>query len=195
MFELRFFADEWLATGLLVVGYAVYLFIVKRRRRRQSTTFFREDNTPVELQRATLYGSEEHISCDTPIPLKGTYDQLYQLPDQSFILTDTKTRKRPQGYDSDIIQLSAYKLILENSRQFKGKTIQPYGYIRLVCHGKTTYKKIDLMSTQALIDLYQRRLDLYKGRLEPKKADGPRKCYTCHQLAVCGGVMANSNNV
>lgn len=185
---LNFGPDEWAATVIVVVGYAVFLFFSKRARKRKAPQFFRDDNTPVELQRSSLYGSEQHISCTTPIALKGTYDQLYKTPDKDFIISDTKTRKKPTVYESDIIQLSAYRLILRNSRAFKNKTIRSYGYMRLVCNGVTHYKKVDLMSEQAVIDLYERRYGLYKGTVEPKKADTRGKCINCHQLANCGGV-------
>lgn len=185
---LNFGPDEWAATVIVVVGYLLFITLAKIKRKRAATQFFRDDNTPDELQRSSLYGSEQHISCTTPIALKGTYDQLYKTPEKAFIVTDTKTRKKPTVYDSDIIQLSAYRLILKNSREFKNKTIQTYGYIRLVCKGVTHYKKVDLMSEQAVIDLYERHNALYKGTVEPKKADTRGKCVNCHQLANCGGV-------
>ncbi len=180
--------DEVAAALLTGIFYLVFLIWSKRRRKNKATEFFREDNTPIELQSARLYGSEQHISCATPIALKGTYDQLYLTPDDNFILSDTKTRNRPYVYQSDIIQLSAYKLILEQGSAFSGKRIMPHGYLRIVCKGKTHYKKIDLMTEEDVIELYERRQALYRGEIEPQKADTPVKCTRCHQLASCGGV-------
>lgn len=183
-----FAAPEILSFKVVIIGYLLYLAGSKWRRHRKSTAFFRKDNTPQELQESTLYGSEQSVSCNIPIPLQGTYDQLYQKPDKRFIVADTKTRKNPYVYDSDVIQLSAYKLILENNREFKNKTIMPYGYMRLVCQGKTHYKKVDLMTEEDVTALYERREQLYNGSIEPDKADRPVKCVKCQHLTSCGGV-------
>lgn len=183
-----FGADEIAALIIVLLGYAAFLIWSKRRRRRKATSFFVDDNTPLELQQSTLYGSETRISCIKPVALGGIYDQLYQTPANAFILTDTKTRNKPYVYESDLIQLSAYKVILENSIKFNNRHIANYGYMRLVCNGVTHYKKVDLMTEEDVVALYERREALYAGTTEPHKADTPGKCIKCHQLTHCGGV-------
>jgi len=180
--------DEITALVIVLLGYAAFLFWSKRRRKRKATAFFREENTPKELQESTLYGSEQNISCEKPVPLIGTYDQLYQRPDRRLIVTDTKTRGKPHVYDSDVIQLSAYKVILENSKEFSKRQVDNHGYMRLVCNGVTHYKKVDLMTEEDIVALYERREALYAGTTVPNKANTPGKCSNCHQLAHCGGV-------
>lgn len=183
-----FGADELAAFIIVLLGYAAFLIWSKRRRRYKATSFFVGDNTPVELQQSILYGSEVRISCINPIPLMGAYDQLYQTPTNTFVLTDTKTRNKPYIYDSDVIQLSAYKVILENSIEFSNRAIANYGYMRLVCKGVTHYKKVDLMTEEDVVALYERREALFAGSIDPDKASTPGKCTKCHQLPHCGGV-------
>jgi len=77
--------------------------------------------------------------------------------------------------------LSAYKVILENSKEFSKRQVANHGYMRLVCNGVTHYKKVDLMTEEDIVALYA-------GITEPNKANTPGKCTKCHQLAHCGGV-------
>lgn len=184
--------DEIAALFIVVLGYVLFLFRAKRKRKGKSKAeaFFKQDNTPLEIQQSILYGSEQHISCTRPIPLNGTYDQLYERLDHALLVTDTKTRGKPQVFHSDVIQLSAYKVILENSREFKGKKVLDYGYMRLVCKGVTHYKKVDLMSEAQVVELYKRRRAILNGSQEANKADTRGKCLNCHHLKTCGGVKS-----
>jgi len=184
--------DEFAALFVVVLGYALFLFRAKRIRKGKSKAeaFFKQDNTPLEIQQSSLYGSEQHISCTCPIPLNGTYDQLYERLDNALIVADTKTRNKPQVFHSDVIQLSAYKVILENSKEFKGKQVLDYGYMRLVCKGVTHYKKVDLMREDQVVELYQRRRAILNGSQQATKADSRGKCLNCHQLKLCGGVKS-----
>lgn len=183
-----FGADETAALIIVLLGYAAFLIWSKRRRRRMATSFFVDDNTPIELRESTLYGSEVYVSCVKPVPLGGVYDQLYQTISNNLILADTKTRNKPYVYESDVIQLSAYRVILENSVEFNNRRIANYGYMRLVCKGVTHYKKVDLMTEEDVVALYDRREALYAGSIDPDKASTPGKCTKCHQLPHCGGV-------
>jgi len=120
---------------------AVFMALRRRAGKSKAEAFFKNDNTPLEIQQLSIYGSEQRISCTRPIPLNGTYDQLYERLDNVLIVADTKTRGKTQVFHSGVIQLSAYKVIPENYKEFKGKNILDHGYMRLVCKGVTHYKE------------------------------------------------------
>jgi len=52
----------------------------------------------------------------------------------------------------------------------------------------THYKKVDLMTEEDIVALYERPEALYVGTTEPNKSNTPGKRTKCHQLAHCGGV-------
>ncbi|AIJ10649.1 Hypothetical protein ETEE_p1058 (plasmid) [Edwardsiella anguillarum ET080813] len=90
------------------------------------------------------------------------------------IILDTKSRGAHRIYSSDIIQLSAYQLILKHQYSYP---VAKYGYVRTVVEDaygeKVRYLKVKLLSDREVIKLWQRYQDIHSGTVHPS-------CY-------CGG--------
>ena len=84
------------------------------------------ENRPALLRQARLLMSEKPIRCRKPVPLHGRVDQVYQLANGEVCIVDSKSRRIPRVYPSDIIQGSVYATILRAN----GYTVHAQGYVR-----------------------------------------------------------------
>jgi len=112
-----------------------------------------EEHMPDELRQATLMMSETPVWWNHPIPLYGTPDQVYRLEDNRFVVVDTKTRLRM--YPRDIVQLSAYRLLLAGRSGLRPWEPRPadHAYVRCDRNG-VRYQRVGLLSARDLIALW-----------------------------------------
>lgn len=160
-----------LAPLAVVYGEKYFLNIRKSKQIWQA-----KENLPFELQRASLFLSESDLHCINPVPLHGRVDQVFELIDKQLVITDTKSRDSHRVYLSDIIQLSAYRPMVEH--HFKNHSVKRYGYIRTVLRSPQSrvpvkWHYVELLSDKELTELY---IDYWYKR------NGVRK-RTCR----CGG--------
>jgi len=126
---------------------------------------------PAVLRKACLIASEVNVFCVSPVPLHGRIDHLFQLPSGKCVIADTKFREEPVIYDSDVIQLSAYRLILQNCRyqdRYHRHIMEPYGFIRFVSHDRrggllVRYEKTELFTNNEVIELWKRYQRIHYG--------------------------------
>ena len=168
---------------IIIIIAALVMTAVGRQDQRRANWEARE-NRPAILRSSRVVMSETAISGQHP-PLRGRVDQVYQTPDGALIPVDTKSRGRV--YTSDVVQLSTYAAILKDN----GHPVASYGYIRCAPPGKRViYRRMQLMNTSHIEQLYARRQALYQGAI-PRLAVHRGICRSCTNRVRCGGLSVN----
>lgn len=113
----------------------------------------RAETMPLELRTAELLLSECPVWTYTPLPLHGVPDQVYEALNGDLIVVDTKARRAPRVYLSDIVQLSVYGVILRHTRfaPVASRTVRPYGYVRCRGNQSVHYVRAQLLSEADVI--------------------------------------------
>ncbi|WP_249554615.1 hypothetical protein [Shewanella sp. 8A] len=135
--------------------------------------WWKSENMPPELRSATLFLSEQDVSTTLPVPMHGRVDQVYQTKRGILIPLDTKLRQINHIYESDIIQLSVYQVIL--SHKYK-VPVAKYGYVRTVVEtadgDKVRYIKTTLLSEKEVVKLWHRYQSIRSGQVKPSCSCG-----------------------
>lgn len=141
---------------------------------------------PEELRDARLVMSEKLISAHTPVPLRGRVDQVYRLSDGTLCIVDTKSRKKFQVHEADLVQISVYATILRARKM----SVADHGYIRLVHQGTTRYERVQLMSSEQISAIYHYREHLLQHPEDAKPAEHPALCKCCghRKSGLCAGL-------
>ena len=116
------------------------------------------------------------------VNLTGRIDEAFELPDGDLVLSDTKSRAAQRVYKSDILQVSAYKVVIEASTK---KRVRDHGYIRLLTPQGNEYRRIDLLSANEVAAAYQLHDDLQQGRYPGEKCGRPAVCRGCAYRVEC----------
>lgn len=105
--------------------------------------------------------------------MHGRVDQVYQTKRGILIPLDTKLRQINHIYESDIIQLSVYQVIL--SHKYK-VPVAKYGYVRTVVEtadgDKVRYIKTTLLSEKEVVKLWHRYQSIRSGQVKPSCSCG-----------------------
>lgn len=91
--------------------------------------WWKSENMHHDLVSDTLFLSEQDVSTTLPVPTHDRVDQVYQTKRGVIIPLDTKLSQVNHIYESDIIQLSVYQVIL--SHKYK-EPVAKYGYVRTI---------------------------------------------------------------
>ncbi len=114
------------------------------------------------LKGAQCVLNEQEIRTITPVPLHGKPDQVFKLRDGRYLLLDTKTRSEAKVFLSDIVQLSAYAVILKNN----GFPVCPFAVARIASK-KPQYLQVDLLPEHVVVKLYHKYHAIKFGSLKP----------------------------
>jgi len=102
------------------------------------------------------------------VPMHGRVDQVYQTKGGVLIPLDTKLRQANHIFESDIIQLSVYRVIL--SHKYKAP-VAKYGYVRTVVEtadgDRVRYIKTNLLSEREVIKLWHRYQSIRYRKVKP----------------------------
>ena len=122
----------------------------------------------------TPYMLEHFLKITVPVPLCGTPDVIWITHRGKLVVGDYKSRDHVQQvFDSEIIQLSVYKLLLEKTQS---RPVANYGFI----HFKRGRKaKVKLMSERKVVALYDRYWQIIDGKSRPHKTEHERYCKYC----------------
>jgi len=164
----------WFLWAFILIVVPFIIAKVDQWRKRgisDAVAWWDSEGMPDELRNATLFLSEENISTTNPMPMHGRVDQVYKTKNSFLgcllIPVETKFRKKNQTYDSDIIQLSVYRVIL--SHQYKAP-VAKYGYVRTVTkeNGKDNvcYHRENLLSEEEVVKLWQHYQSIRSGELQ-----------------------------
>lgn len=126
----------------------------------------RAEAMPGELRTAELVLSECPIWTYTPLPLQGVPDQVYEALNGDLILVDTKNRRVPRVYFSDIVQLSVYRLILRHTRfaPVAGRSVRGYAYVRCQWGRAVQYLPAQLLADEQVLAFALRYLEARRRR-------------------------------
>ncbi len=151
-----------------LAGFALwYAYGFVRDRQIRENKWLVAERAPKILRRSKLVMMEQDIDCASPIALKGRPDTVFETGRGELVILDTKTRKSHVYADSDILQMSVYRYILERGY---GKKVSRYGYVRsVVGQYKPTvqYHKVHLLSWGAVEHLYREYKAIQEGRFQP----------------------------
>ena len=126
-----------------------------------------------------IYSIEHYMKMDNPIPVCGAPDVVWIDRQETLIVGDYKSRYNGKVYESDIIQLSVYRLLLEKTQ---AKKVAPYGFI----HFKNRLRvKVDLLSSDEVISLYRQYQDVTGGTVKAHCTKNKGYCKYCEYLGSC----------
>lgn len=169
--------------GLFAFVSALAFFL--HLRWRQLGRYHRRERQymPTDLAEARLFASEKHFACDGRYPLSARVDQVYLAKSGLLYPTETKTRRIPVVYDSDIIELSAQAYVLKQL----GHRVSPHGYVRLVLTGQRepTYMKVPLLTEGHVEHLHRHFHDIRRGAVKPRGASSRGLCNSCGHEPTC----------
>lgn len=137
---------------IIVITSVVIVLIgcLVARRKPSKVANLLTDGMPTILHNSVCIMNETSISMTVPFPLRGRVDQVFQLPDDTCVLVDTKRRERYATYESDLVQLTAYALILAmNNYQ-----VRAIAYVRCVTNHGVKYIPVELGTYHLIERLY-----------------------------------------
>jgi len=147
---------------IVVVVIALYWWIQSRRK-----------------PKLTPYMLENFLKITDPVALCGKPDVVWKTHDGTLIVGDYKSRENQQVYQSEVIQLSVYKLLVEKTQN---RPVADYGFI----HFKNRHMvKVQLMNEKEIIELHQRYWNVKDGRIKPCMTGTKNYCRYCSHNDEC----------
>ena len=138
---------------------------------------------PRELQHAQLAFAEKTFRTWQPIRLIARADRGYRLNGELH-LAEFKTRTHAVAYSSDMIELSAQRLVIEKST---GERVSDVGYVLAQdLSGKhRSVHKVRLLPRADVVALARRRESIPKCRIVPRYTSSQGLCSHCAYRAEC----------
>jgi CRISPR-associated exonuclease Cas4 len=173
-------------TNVLWAGLLASLLVLlwrahSRRRIRRAEKSWK----PESLKTAVLEYAERTFFTEHPFRLVAKIDRAYRTPSGLLVLTELKRRPGPRAYRSDIVELSAQKIAIENSTSH---LVADFAYV-VVEHPFSKMRTpipVQLLSQSEIIALAQRYRDISARRTIPIKAERHALCASCGYKAQCG---------
>ena len=138
---------------------------------------------PRELRHAQLAFAEKTFLTWQPIRLIARADRGYRLKGE-LILAEFKTRTRAVAYASDVIELSAQRMVIEKST---GERVSEIGYVLAqdLSGKRRSVHKVRLLPRADVIAVARRREAILKGRVVPRYTSSQGLCSHCAYRAEC----------
>ena len=138
---------------------------------------------PQELQHARLAFAEKTFRTWRPIRLIARADRGYRLNGELH-LAEFKTRTHAVAYSSDVIELSAQRLVIEKST---GERVSEIGYVLAqdLLGNRRSVHKVRLLPGGDVMALARRREAILKGRIVPRYTSSQGLCSRCAYRAEC----------
>jgi CRISPR-associated exonuclease Cas4 len=132
---------------------------------------------PRELEGAELLYMEKSFRVNHPFPVVAKVDRVYRRTNGQLVLVELKTRKKNRVYLTDIIQLSAQRLVLSVQT---GQPVSQTGFVCVQRPGiKMRWHRVQMLDTGAIVDIQARRMALLKGAIRPDYAASLSNCTNC----------------
>lgn len=127
------------------------------------------ERMPYQLRSAASFLNEDEVETEVPVPLHGKVDQVFKLSSGGLVPVDTKYRRRHRVFESDIIQLSVYAVILAHKYS---EPVKNYGFVRTITDGpegqvSKHYHKVRLLSEERIVAMYHRVRRIKSGHIDP----------------------------
>ena len=167
---------------LLILLAIAGLMAWKMARRSRARTAVRHW-LPRELQHAQLAFAEKTFKTWRPIGLIARADRGYWLNGQLH-LAEFKTRTHAVVYSSDVIELSAQRLVIEKST---GERVSEIAYVLTqdLLGKRRSVHKVRLLPRARVIAVARRREAILKGRVVPRYTSSQGLCSHCAYRAEC----------
>lgn len=171
------------AIGLLtVLGLVVVATLYSLSRRRVD---FADDERglPASLRGARLVHAEKTFR-STGKRLVARLDRAYELGGE-LVLVEFKTRRRDVVYMADVIELSVQRVALQDESMAPvSKTA--WVVVQDAATGQRASHRVSLLSTQQVLELRDRYLDVNAGKGAPAlAARSEKQCASCGHRSVC----------
>lgn len=170
----------WPWVLLLAVALAVTWHLVRRHRARVAE---RRDR-PAGLRDAELICVESQFRSKSRWPIVARVDRAYRLPSGLVVLVELKTRSTAAVRASDVIQLSAQRVAVEDELR-----VQVSDEAFVVFPGRhsapPTARAVRLMSREQVEAIGARRRRLIDGLARPRWPESEHVCHGCGQRAAC----------
>ena len=174
------FESTWPWVLLLAVALAVTWHLVRCHRARVEEWRDR----PAGLRDAELFCVESQFRSKSRSPIVARVDRAYRLPTGLLVLVELKTRSAPAVRTSDVIQLSAQRVAVEDELR-----VQVADDAFVVFPGRhsapPTARAVRLMSREQVEAVAARRRRLIDGLDRPRWPDSEHICHGCGQRAAC----------
>ena len=175
-----------LMTNVLWAGLLVRLLLLlwrahNRGKVRRAEKVWKPDS----LTTAVLEYAERAFFTEHPFRLVAKIDRAYRTPSGHLVLTELKRRPCPRAYRSDIVELSAQKVAIENSTSHRVADVafvvveHPLSKVR-------TPIPVQLLGESEIVALAQRYRDISVRRTIPIKAERHALCASCGYNTQCG---------
>ena len=163
---------------LAIAGLAAWRMLLRSRARASERRWL-----PRKLQHAQLAFAEKTFRTWRPIGLIARIDRGYRLRGEVY-LAEFKTRTRAMVYSSDVIELSAQRLVVEQST---GQRVNDVGYVLTQdpMGRHRSVHKVHLLPTADVIAVARRREGLLNGRVFSKYTNSEGLCRHCSYRAEC----------
>ena len=163
---------------LVVVGLITWKIARKSRARASERRWL-----PRELQHAQLAFAEKSFRMWQPIRLIARADRGYRLGGELH-LAEFKTRAHAVAYSSDVIELSAQRLVIEKTT---GEWVSEIGYVLAqdLSGNRRSVHKVRLLPGADVIALARRREAILKGRIVPRYTSSQGLCSHCAYRGEC----------
>lgn len=137
------------------------------------------DELPEVIKKSRLWKKEfEFVS--KRFGLVSKPDAVFKHNGQA-IIGETKTRKTFKVYQSDVIQMSVAKVVVEEN----GTAVSDVGFVKIATPTGTRWIDKQLMSRDEVLAL-KNRYDLIKaGQIVPGKCSNKMVCHHCEFFEVC----------
>jgi CRISPR-associated exonuclease Cas4 len=164
---------------IAVVAGLVTWKIARKSRARASERHW----LPRELQHSQLAFAEKSFRMWQPIRLIARADRGYRLEGELH-LAEFKTRAHAVAYSSDVIELSAQRLVIEKTT---GEGVSEIGYVLAqdLSGKRRSVHKVRLLPGADVIALARRREAILKGRIVPRYTSSQGLCSHCAYRAEC----------
>lgn len=141
---------------------------------------------PARLRDAELVFVERQFRSLGRWPVIARVDRVYRKPSGILVLVELKTRASPVVTRSDVIQLSAQRMAMEDELH---ATVADEAYVLIPRGHRGTSLiplPVKLMAREEVEDLMRRRDALLRGLVEPRWPASQRTCRACGFRDRCG---------
>jgi CRISPR-associated exonuclease Cas4 len=164
----------------LAWGVACAVAVVARWRSLENHAARAERaSRPAALRDAELVYLEKLFRISTSVGLVAKLDRAYRLPSGLLVLVEFKTRWSNQPCLSDVIQLSAQRMVVIGQT---GPAVASYGYVMMKAPTRRSLPfahRVQLMTHEEMVALVRRREDVLTGQVLPLGPLSYQMCLTC----------------
>ncbi len=167
-----------------VLGLAVASAVLGRLLWQRHARMAEWCQRPAALRDAQLLSVESEYRSKGPRPIVARVDRAYRLPSGPVVLVELKTRSTAVVLPSDVIQLSAQRVALEDEL---GLPVSDEAFVLIPARDPAppAVRSVQLTSRAVVDALVQRRRRLMDGVELPHWPESEHVCRGCGQRAAC----------